>query len=128
MQTAVIRSGIADFIRQRLGTQQTPVPVCPDYLPEGEKTGGIVYQIQGADFQYGIEGLPRLTRVTFLVTVGKLTRAETDVLVEQLTDIQFRESTALFQYIQLQEVRDVPYDPNTDKYVCTNLTFMGHLR
>lgn len=128
MQTAVIRSGIADFIRQRLGTQQTPVPVCPDYLPESEKTGGIVYQIQGADFQYGIDGLPKLTRVTFLVTVGKLTRAETDVLVEQLTDIQFRESTALFQYIQLQEVRDVPYDPNTDKYVCTNLTFTGHLR
>ena len=128
MQTAVIRSGIADFIRQRLGTQQTPVPVCPDYLPESEKTGGIVYQIQGADFQYGIDGLPKLTRVTFLVTVGKLTRAETDVLVEQLTDIQFRESTALFQYIQLQEVRDVPYDPNTDKYVCTNLIFVGHLR
>lgn len=128
MQTAVIRSGIADFIRQRLGAQQTPVPVCPDYLPESEKTGGIVYQIQGADFQYGIDGLPRLTRVVFLVTVGKLTRAETDALVERLTDIQFRESTALFQYIQLQEVRDVPYDPNTDKYVCTNLTFTGHLR
>lgn len=127
MQTSVIRSGIADFIRQRLGTQQTPEPVCPDYLPEGE-TGGIVYQIQGANFQYGIEGLPRLTRVEFLVTVGKLTRAETDDLVERLTDIQFRESTALFQYIQLQAVRDVPYDPNTDKYVCTNLTFTGHLR
>ena len=127
MQTSVIRSGIADFIRQRLGTQQTPEPVCPDYLPEGE-TGGIVYQIQGANFQYGIEGLPRLTWVEFLVTVGKLTRAETDALVDLLTSIQFRESTALFQYIRLQAVRDVPYDPNTDKYVCTNLIFTGYLR
>lgn len=127
MQTAVIRSGIADFIRQRLGTQQTPEPVCPDYLPEGE-TGGIVYQIQGANFQYGIEGLPRLTQVEFLVTVGKLTRAETDALVDLLTSIQFRESTDLFQYIRLQAVRDVPYDPSADKYVCTNLTFTGYLK
>ena len=123
MDLTAIRNAIATYISSKVPGET----VASDWLPEGARNGGVVFVIRGCNIQRGIEGMSVMTSVTFLIQPCKLTRAECDSLVEALAAVQFREQVPPFKYIQLENVGDVSYDPNSDAFYCSQMQFTGYL-
>ncbi len=121
MELSTIRSDILAFLTEQV--DDTNIPICSDILPETASQGGIVYRIDRSDFQQGIEGKSQLTTISVSVTVGRLTRTATDNLVDLLRDVPFRYTQGCIKYITCTDIKDIPYDPNTDVFFCSSLNF-----